>query len=619
MPSPQQTGKQRLLALAAGHTPRPRKPVQDLRAHGGKVKGPGTPTSDSIDAKLSKDEFVLPADTTRKVGLRRLMKLIDATHKPTGKPKKSGHYADGGLVEGEEEQRAAVARQPAAPTPVRVQTPSPTAMFVEDAAQEAGRRWDQGDVAGAIGAGARTAVGGVGMAAIEALDNTVGAASRGFMDGAKKFAAGFAGNETQATQSENGAPAPAVASDSTSIATPSMQADQSTTNAALDAGESAAAGVRTPVSEQVSPGIYKHGDGQYSDRAEGMSFGTDPTAQPSAADHQRAANLAQSTNPEAAYLQSQMQSDGSGSGAGAQRSPVGMTVEDAQAAGLIGERIGHNPAYDQRLNAPVQIGSMAGNGDASSQAPSRPRESWTDFTKRMIDMERGTSQGQVPQMRAPTVATSLNDYSVRKRLENLKTGASSIMNTARWGGKNAHLNSSVKAYQDALEADTQAILSGQADMDAKALQANANLQEEGMRQSGANRRDVRRTGVDLLKLGQDQQRLGMDAREHSLRARGLSRTDALQEQVFSAQTPEQMSSARARLLALHGKSDQEQTKWRSGNDQNGIPFLYNESTSETRPVRAPAANKAPAEGSFVRGKDGFTYEVRNGVPVRIGG
>lgn len=68
-------------------------------ANGGKVKGrmvkgPGTGTSDSVDAvnkdtgeaiKLSNGEYVLPADTVRKVGKESLDRLVKDTHKPVRK------------------------------------------------------------------------------------------------------------------------------------------------------------------------------------------------------------------------------------------------------------------------------------------------------------------------------------------------------------------------------------------------------------------------------------------------------------------------------------------------------------------------------------------------------
>lgn len=53
------------------------------------------------------------------------------------------------------------------------------------------------------------------------------------------------------------------------------------------------------------------------------------------------------------------------------------------------------------------------------------------------------------QFRAPTVAHSGNDFAARKRLENMRTRASSITNNPRWGGRRNGQNPSEIAYLDA--------------------------------------------------------------------------------------------------------------------------------------------------------------------------
>lgn len=62
-----------------------------MMANGGQITGPGTGTSDSIMAlnqdsgeqiRLSNGEYVLPADTVRKVGKESLDRLVKTTHKP---------------------------------------------------------------------------------------------------------------------------------------------------------------------------------------------------------------------------------------------------------------------------------------------------------------------------------------------------------------------------------------------------------------------------------------------------------------------------------------------------------------------------------------------------------
>lgn len=52
----------------------------------GIVKGPGTRTSDSVDAKLSKDEYVLPGDTVEAIGKENLDEIVMNTHEFVNKP-----------------------------------------------------------------------------------------------------------------------------------------------------------------------------------------------------------------------------------------------------------------------------------------------------------------------------------------------------------------------------------------------------------------------------------------------------------------------------------------------------------------------------------------------------
>lgn len=48
----------------------------------GPVNGPGGPVDDKIPAMLSNGEYVLPADTTKKIGVKKLDKLVRETHTP---------------------------------------------------------------------------------------------------------------------------------------------------------------------------------------------------------------------------------------------------------------------------------------------------------------------------------------------------------------------------------------------------------------------------------------------------------------------------------------------------------------------------------------------------------
>lgn len=70
-----------------------------------------------------------------------------------------------------------------------------------------------------------------------------------------------------------------------------------------------------------------------------------------------------------------------------QRSPVGMTVEQAQQQGLIGERVGYNPAYDQRING--------GRGTGNRAAP---------ITATIIATHRQAATQTQPAARSPATA-----------------------------------------------------------------------------------------------------------------------------------------------------------------------------------------------------------------------
>ena len=84
-------------APAANPNVTPENPAGIQFKHGGSVKGPGTSTSDSIPAHLSRGEYVLPADTVRKVGVDNLEALRHATHTPVATNGLRNGLANGGI------------------------------------------------------------------------------------------------------------------------------------------------------------------------------------------------------------------------------------------------------------------------------------------------------------------------------------------------------------------------------------------------------------------------------------------------------------------------------------------------------------------------------------------
>ena len=61
----------------------------------GRVRGIGGPVDDSINAKLSNGEYVLPADTVQKIGIKKLDKLIASTHTPAATQRRQAISARG--------------------------------------------------------------------------------------------------------------------------------------------------------------------------------------------------------------------------------------------------------------------------------------------------------------------------------------------------------------------------------------------------------------------------------------------------------------------------------------------------------------------------------------------
>lgn len=67
-------------------------------ADGGLVRGAGTGTSDSINAKLSNGEFVMTAASVKKYGAGFFDRINSLTSAGNSFSKKAGHFADGGLA-----------------------------------------------------------------------------------------------------------------------------------------------------------------------------------------------------------------------------------------------------------------------------------------------------------------------------------------------------------------------------------------------------------------------------------------------------------------------------------------------------------------------------------------
>lgn len=253
------------------------------------------------------------------------------------------------------------------------------------------------------------------------------------------------------------------------------------------------------------------------------------------------------------------------------------------------------------VGANAQIVNGRGGGAISAQNMQAANQLASD--QGLASVARVATSGNVPRspqlgmLSAPSVAHSGNDFAARKRLENLKTGASSIMNTRRWGGKGAERNPSVIAYQQALQADL-AAQGKQPDMEMQTMGLNAGLMREGMQQDGADRRDQRRGLIDAARLGMERETQGY-----------ANRTAAQQEQLRNTlldpkATPEQRALAQRSLAALSGKTAADRLQAVSLPDTTtemgqvirggqALVRLMEDGTVQQVPVGAQAAARTP--------------------------
>lgn len=265
---------------------------------------------------------------------------------------------------------------------------------------------------------------------------------------------------------------------------------------------------------------------------------------------------------------------------GGQRSPVGMTVEQAQREGLIGERVGYNPAYDTRLTGqgasePLQAAGAAqvNRGQVSAQsmaaADNLAARQEQDARGRLMALASGPGSGPVEPgsftggysgvIGSASTYGNMRGRSFEQRLRDAEVSAGSIMNTRKWGGRGAENNPSVLAYGALLKQDSNRV-QNQAEAGIEAQRQTTTLLREGLHQAGENRRAAI-TGQRYADANQiDRARLAMDQAEAGFKNRVAQRIESAQLALEDAQTPTEQRGARERLLALAGKSVHDSAK-----------------------------------------------------------
>lgn len=584
-------------------------------ANGGMVRGPGTGTSDDIETEIPAGSYIMPADTTRKVGaealsgmgqargmpgfnqpdlggpvpvalsngeyqmppeqvhavgVETLNQIKDATHTPAARgfnPSQAPQRDEsrlflnqgGSPVDEERKRRDALVNQiptggnPPAPPAA---TPAPAPALSTQA---------QGDRA-AIG-GAWNTVKGVSEDAGRAIADVATMVPRGLVGAydsavvrpmrAAGLNAGYLSPHLvpdgvdpasmtpftdQKRMREAAAPAPNAGAGAGrgSVNPPAVvpSAPAAQTSLAGDAYMPGAdANARpmfdtpaAPASNQVMPGVYQHGRGQYSDNPAGMGFA--PGAGNPSANNIAAADALASRSA-------------------------------ADVAGLVA-------AQDARGFQPQQ---------------------------------------------APQVRHSGNDWQSRNDLRNLEVSASSITNQPRWSGQGGRqaagsVPPAVAAYQAALQTDAE-LRRAVPSMDQMAMRENAATQRTGMQEQGSNARNTLDNAVRMADVGVrgfdaqarrandarraavDERRMTLDENTGNISIRAAQRLESLQNRYAQAKDDTERAAIAREIRDLSGKSDETadwavqvtpQTKNPDGSTSEGSVIRYNKRTGEVQTV-----------------------------------
>lgn len=548
----------RTLAQIAQGTSQPKK-----FREGGHVRGPGSGTSDSIPAMLSDGEFVVPADTVRKVGVRRLQDLVDMTHEPTGKTSKATHFADGGPASYDdfeqqmaaqraassqraqasframdEEAKAAASAAAAMPsTPSPSMPPAnppvtggasqiPTGGLTAPPPDGSQNNWSNTETGRNLSNIASALPGSLG-GAIPAVAKTGGAISGGIDAATRLLNAGAGAAAISAIPGSAGAQTP-----STSTA-------------------SAGRGAVNP------PAVNPSAPLPASPPAATATSAPSGTASGTTNDVTRQGNSYSGTN-----VAGNITINGQAPSAGGQVSSQNMTAAD-------------NLASSQSTGARERLLSAGGVRDTGPVMPG-------SFT--------GGYSGTVG---STSTYGNMRGRSPEQRLRDAQVSASSITNRPEWGGRGAENSAAMQELNAALKQDSN-IRQNQAGAEIESMRQTGSLQREGLQQSGETQRTNIRAQRDDAANQIARGRLTLEQIAAGYQNRASDRLDRAQTELESAKTPEAQRSARERLLALAGKAPQNEwrmqvtptTKNADGSTTQGSAYRFNTQTGETVRVDA---------------------------------
>lgn len=578
------------------------------RANDGLVRGPGTGTSDDVPDEVPEGTYIMPADSTAQIGPEKLAaigkqpkqaleqqeqgsgdgvpvqlsngefklspeqvqaigaavleQIKNATHTPTGRgfnpqeaapqdPTRS-FFADGGLVEDERKKQVSpnniypqgspaaganiyggvgldglgsdnqsaqsASRVAGAPGVVRSGN-NYTAAPAQPAVQQQPQGFTYADNNRTVGQDIKDswAKGNYGEAAGKTVAGTVGmfttpiiGGASAAMDGAKGFGRGLFGMEA------NAAPAPATpATKSTpkleaagQALTATTAAPTAPTPAAPQDAATTASTTEASQATQVAPGIYRSGN-SYSDSAAGA----------------------------AAWDTS--------------RSPVGLTVDQAQREGLIGQKAGYNPAFDQRLNG----SGGAPTAQNLAAADALAQRSQAESLARVMANMQAQHSAQASSAKGFSPASGSNfEYLKDLRdprtlaLRNAAAGSTIFRNPAEELIANKARNTRVAGVEATINQQTRDAQQSATSLHQEAMRQQAALTQGLMRETGETGRANSRNAIESGRLGLESQVKGFDIRKGQ-------RMEALQQQYDAAKTPEEQAKVAKRIRELSGNQE----------------------------------------------------------------
>ena len=257
-------------------------------------------------------------------------------------------------------------------------------------------------------------------------------------------------------------------------------------------------------------------------------------------------------------------------------------------------------------NAPRGVPSAQNMAAADQLAANQQKES--------ADRVARSSQPQVqPQslMGHVTATHSGNDWTTRENLRRLKMDATSLIHQSAWAPKGSG-QAAQHAYANAAAADLAAMSGGQTAADIEVMKQNAGLQREQLQQSGADRREGRRSLVEMARLGMDR-----ETQAPQNRTRGL--IASLQQQIATEPDTERRSSLVQRMRDIEGKGSDvdpylvvpggQQTN-SDGQVYTAPSSVFNRRSGTYLQQPGAQAKAAPAAGTVMGG-----YRFKGGNPA----